>query len=156
MYVFDMSSPTTWYTKALAVVVVADKLAGRRSDPVEIPCLPVGGEGGIRIRVLQDLLSLGAATYTTTATLRSVQPVLRHRADSKADRRTRATFASDHQTYIQGNDGCTNILQGYDQERESDSIMDFMLFTRTKYDIQKMASNTTSKRHAYNTQGKIM
>lgn len=101
---------------------------------------------------------MGAATYTTTATLRSVQPVLRHRADSKADRRTRATFAPDHQTYIQGIDGCTSILQDYDRECESeiDSKMDFTLFTMTKYDIQKKASNTTTKRHAYNTQGKIM
>lgn len=44
MYVLDMSSPTTWYTKALALVV-ADKLAGRKSDPVEIPYLLFGWEG---------------------------------------------------------------------------------------------------------------
>lgn len=87
---------------------------------------------------------MGTATYTTTATLRSVQPVLRHRADSKADRRTRATFAPDHQTYIQGIDGCTSILQDYDRECECecDSKMDFMLFTMTKYDIQKKRHQT--------------
>ena len=73
MYVFDMSSPTTWYTKALALVV-ADKLAGRKSDPVEIPCLLFGWGMAVFVFWFYKMICPWELQHitTTTATLGSV------------------------------------------------------------------------------------
>ena len=87
--------------------------------------------------------------------LHSVQLVLRHRADSKADRPTRATFAPDQQTYRALTVGCTNILQGYDQECESNnkkkkriSCCSLNCRCGRKYDIQKVKWHQTPHRNA--------